>query len=107
MTRAKVATSLIALLLAGCQSRPDRGVTVYFDDAPRTPNLVLGPTRDHNILGESFSYRSPWPAADAGYRFEDETFYYEQTLDDQYFHDRSGGSFFRISQSLRAGVLVR
>lgn len=82
------------LLLAGCASAPPVSVI-------SGTNLALGPSADHNRLGEWFAGRSDWPVANYGYQFVDIS---ESTIigyDDQSFYETGAGSFYRSAHTYR------
>jgi hypothetical protein len=97
----------LVCFLAGC-SGGTPPVTYWAQADRAAANLVIGPTRDHGWLAESFAYRSQWPAVDAGYAFDDVSTYTEIIYDDQSFYDwRYGGGYTREAISVRTGVVVR
>ena len=101
MKRAGKIAALCALL-AGCAG-PGKYAVLH---APAA-NLALGPTAEHVRLGEAFAYRSAWPSVDAGYRFEDTSFFSQVIFDDQSFYDRLGGGLYHETQTVRTGIMVR
>ena len=95
------------LTLSGCAN--SRGIVTHFPQPGHSAaNLVIGPTRDHAWLAESFASRSSWPSTPAGYIFNDTSSFTEIIYDDQSFYDdQFGGGYTREAISVRSGVLVR
>jgi hypothetical protein len=95
------------LILTGCAGG-ERAVVYAPGPGQPAANLALGPARDHVWLAESFAGRSSWPAAYAGYRFDDVSSFTEVIYDDQSYYDSfDGGSYTRAAISVRSGVVVR
>jgi len=100
-------TTILFLIVTGCAG--GNGVVVYAPGPERPPaNLVLGPSRDHVYLAESFAQRSSWPSVWSGYVFDDVSSYTEVIYDDQSYYDGfHGGGYTREAISVRTGVIVR
>ena len=98
------AIGLLLLTLAGCCC--DRRVVVRANRP--VVNLAIGPTSDHTALSQTYTYRSSWPSAPAGYLFDDLSTYTEVIYDDESYISRfNAGSFNREAVSVRSRVLVR
>ncbi|MCH8804478.1 MAG: hypothetical protein IH986_00120 [Planctomycetes bacterium] len=101
-----------ALMLCGCAPR-ERAVVLRSATAAASgraigfPNLALGPTADHARLAEVFATRSSWPSVETGYRLGEVSNFFEVIFDEESFHDRLGGGFYRGRESFRSGVLIR
>jgi hypothetical protein len=99
-------------MLCGCAGRqpfaiiPGPGVGMS-GGSGRVANLALGPSAEHSYIAEFFAYRSSWPSASVGYRFDDTSYHTEIIYDDQAFYERLGGGYFRAAETIRTGVLVR
>jgi hypothetical protein len=78
-----------------------------YGSAVRTPNLVMGPSPAVLADAQQLNVRSSWPSVDAGYKFEQYSEYTEFIYDNQTFHDRLGGTYFRGGLEYRTGGWVR
>jgi hypothetical protein len=105
MGRCIVVISL--LVLCGCAT-PPHAVVYRASDAVNgsTPNLVLGSHPADVLVASSLNWRSSWPSVEAGYWFDDTSFFVDVQADQQYQHGRLGG-YYRTTQAVRTGVLVR
>ena len=103
----------VALLLCGCAPPADRASIVL--RGPRTraapagavrPNLALGASAEHLQIARGLTYRSGWPATTTGYWFDDLSYFSDVQSDEQYQFDKFG-AFYRLTDSVRSGVVVR
>jgi hypothetical protein len=103
--------SALPLLLASCAAPP--ASVLYHRDLlanplnRATPNLVLGPSRDHLHLAQTLPPREDWPSVFTGYRVDESSSYTEIIQDDQFFYDSLGGVYFRFGEEVRTGLFVR
>jgi hypothetical protein len=109
----QLGVGILLLLLSGCASSPRvAGVyvpgpgTVPFFPEPGQANIALGRDCGDVWMAQEWAYRPVWPATDAGIRLDDVTSYSDVQVDDQYFYDRFGG-FYKTSETVRTGVLIR
>ena len=101
-----------AIILCGCAGRQPVAIlpgpeVAGSDGTGSLANLALGPSAEHGRIAEMFAYRSSWPAVPIGYRFDDRSYHTEVIYDDQAFYERLGGGYFRATETIRTGVLVR
>ncbi len=96
---------LVAILLwPGCAAAPKPGACVA--PAGHAANLALGSSADNLELALLLTDRSPGPAIETGYRFDDLTYYSDWFLDQQQTYDENGG-FFRSAETFRTATLAR
>ncbi len=105
----KIAGALV-ILLGGCSTPQPTAVWrahTHTTPDPITANLALGPSAEHNYIGELLARRSDWPAVEHGLRLDDVSQAFTLSYDDQSFYERDGGYFQSVGIASRTQTLVR